>query len=1030
MSNIFAVFVHNKLFAYLFTFLLILSGLLTLTTIQRDLFPDVEFGEMLITTRYPGAAPEDVELKVTNEIEAEIKTVDGIKKYTSYSMENFSLVHIVIDSDEADQEQVKTEIREAVTRVTELPSEVTESPLVTDLTTSVFPIIEVGLAGEVPYEELREAARIFEKKLENVQGVSKLDRYGYRDREIQIEVSPDKLKAFDVPLSQLIQAIKARNIRATGGSFESYTSEKNIVTLAQFRTPMEVGDVIVRTTFDGPSIKVKDLAVINDDFEDERVLSRMNGVSAISFVALKTENADIVRTVDRIKSLVEQEQKNLPEGITVLYSNDASTYVRNRFGIVANNGLLGLGFLLVTLALFLNIRIAFWVALGIPVSILGALFLLPMFGSSLDSITLTAMVLVIGIVVDDAIIIAENIYQKHEKGLAPLEAAVEGVREVFKPVLTTVLTTFVAFAPMFFLPGMMGKFVYVIPLTISCALFISLFESTIALPSHIAEGLKHRTKVSNKFSLDKHFFERVKKHYESLLKKLLKLRYPMVLVFLSCLGTALWYAFEHLDVVLFPSNTADRFMILLQTPSGTSLEATSDRVKLVERAVESLESYELDSYATRIGTFGDIGSSESENHAAVFVYLTPFSERERSADDIVEVLRAQLKVLKGFEDVRFMVDAGGPPVGRPISIRVVGSADDLRAQLADSLEQVMSHTLGVKDIDRDDKEGKTQLEIKLDYDKLARYALTVADVAQHVRIAYDGELVTNVRYGEEDVDFRVIYPAKARGNPNYLGTLSIPNQQGRLIPLSTLGYFEERPGPANLNHYNGERSVTVTADIDAAVTTSVLATQAILSQFQDMVMYPGVRLVVDGEAEETSSSIKDLAKIFVIAILGIYFLLILLFSSVWQPIIVIMALPFGLTGVIVALILHNEPLGFLASTGVIGLAGVVVNDSLVLVSRINDLRRKNHAQVSVINLVAQGTADRLRAVILTSVTTIAGLLPLAYGLGGSDPHMSPMALTLGYGLLFATPLTLLLLPCIYMIGFDVSRLLTRRSGRV
>ncbi|MFC1747878.1 efflux RND transporter permease subunit [Pseudomonadota bacterium] len=1023
--NFFRFFAERHLLAYVITLVMILLGLSTLATIKRDAFPSVEFGEVLVTTAYPGASPEDVELTVTNELEKELKEVTGIKRFASWSAENVSTIHIVIDPDISDEDKVIRDIREAVSRVTDLPQEVTESPLVMELGTSIFPMIEVGLSGDMAYAELRELARRFEKKLENVEGVSKVERYGYRAREVSIEISPYEMEQRDVSLAEIVQAIQGRNIRATGGSFESYTSEKNIVTLAQFRDPYDVGDVIVRTTFDGPSVKVRDLAVVDDAFEDERVLSRVNGEKAISFLTFKSESADIVRTVEQIKALVEKEKAFLPAGVELMLSNDESIHVTNRLEIVRNNGVIGLALVMLVLALFLNIRIAFWVALGIPVALLGTIFLLPMFGSHLDSITMTAMVLVLGIIVDDAIIISESIYRHYEKGKSAIDAAVEGVQDVFKPVLTTILTTFVAFAPLFFMPGMLGKFVYVIPLVITLALVISLIESTMALPAHISAGMRPNGGPSVKQRL----FENLRSGYEALLHRLLRWRYLWILMFFIVLGGSATYAAKYMDFILFPSSTAERFMVLVETPVGTSLQATSDRTRDVEQIISNLDKGELDSFVTRIGTFGDIGSSERENNAAVFVSLSSYAERERTADDIVESLRQQTDQLEGVERVFYVIDSGGPPVGRPIMMRVVGADDAMRKKLADDVYAFIQTIEGAKDIDRGDKTGKEQVEIKFDYDKLARVGISVADVARNVRIAYDGEVVTSVRYGDEDVDFRVIFSDQVRKNTESLAKLSLPNKNGHLTPLSHVAEFVEAPGPATFTHYAGDRAIVISGDVDKELITPVQVTEKVLAHFDVERDYPGMRLVIGGEAEESEKSLNDLFMILAIAAIGIYLLLVLLFNSIWQPLMVMMAIPFGMIGVIIGFSVHDEALGFLGMVGIIGLAGVVVNDSLVLVAHVNELR-KRFPERDLRGLVAEGTANRLRAVLLTTVSTVAGLMPLAYGIGGTDPYMGPMALALAWGLLFATPLTLLLIPCLYVAGQDVKWVFSRRARRL
>jgi len=342
MKAFFRFFAKRHTLANLVTLMTILLGLSTLTNIKRDIWPDVAWGEIIITTRYPGASPEDVELNVTNKIEKELKGVTGIERITSVSMENISVIDVIIDPDANDQEGIVTEIREAVSRVTDFPVEVTESPLVAEMKTSIIPVIEVGLTGDLPYQDLREVAKIVEEKLESVDGVSSVNKYGYLAREIKVEVSPEAIRKYQISLREIIAAIRGRNIRGTAGSFESYTSEKDLVTLAQFRDPLEVGEVIVRSTFEGPLIKVKDLAIVKDDFEDARILSRLNGIPAISFMINKKENADVIRTVNAVKKLVQAESENLPERVQILFSNDFSRYVSNRFDVVRANLLIGL----------------------------------------------------------------------------------------------------------------------------------------------------------------------------------------------------------------------------------------------------------------------------------------------------------------------------------------------------------------------------------------------------------------------------------------------------------------------------------------------------------------------------------------------------------------------------------------------------------------------------------------------------------------------------------------------------------------
>jgi multidrug efflux pump subunit AcrB len=1021
VHSFFKFFAARHKLANLFTIAVLLLGLYALTYIQRDRRPHVDFGQMTVTTRYPGASSEDVELNVTNKIEEQLKGVRGIEDIISFSMENISTIQVNIDPDAGKPDEIKLEIREAVGRVTDLPEEVDDLPLVRDIKSSITPVLEVGITGDLPYREKRSIVDRLEKQLEELPGVSSVEKYGYRAREIKIEVKSSALENYQISLGEIIAAIQGQNIRATAGTFESYTSEKSVVTLAQFRNPFEVGDVIIRSTFEGLHVKVKDLAIVRDDFEDETVISRVNAQPAMSLLVSKKENADIIRTVDAIKQLISKEQQYFPGGVGVHYANDASDRVRSRMDVVLSNAVMGFLLVILVLTIFLHFRTALWVALSIPVTLLGVIFLLPMFNELLSSIALAAMVLVLGIIIDDAIVISENIHRHREMGKSPLEAATDGIREVFAPVVTTILTTALAFIPMFFISGRMGKFIYVIPLVVCLALLVSLVEVTIALPAHIMGGLK-RNVHKQALTMSRTWFQPIQRFFKFVIYYVLKARYLFVVFFILLFVFSVRHAVVNMDFVLFPSGTADELSVQIEMPIGTPLQVTSEKTAQVERLIDSLLGDELVSSITRVGRGGGFAGVEVENMAQIALVLTPTTERERSGVEIVRELRQQSRDIPGISKTTYSVKSVGLALaGKPISLRIVGSDDLMRRRLADSIETIMSTLDGVKDIERDDKPGKEQIEIVANREKLARADLTIADIAQNIRIAYDGQIVTSVRYGEEDVDFRVSLQAKARKSLDYLSQLLIPNKKGRLIPLGDVVRFKTGPGPTNFYHYNGERAVTMSANIDQDITSPMAATKRILGKIDIEKDWAGMRIKAGGESKESGSSMINLLVALALAVIGIYFLLILLFNSFSQPLIVLLAIPFGLIGVIGAFVLHDQTPSFVGMLGVIGLAGVVVNDSLVLVNHINRLKEKSN-KTNLLQIVIEGTTDRLRPILITTFTTVASLLPLAYGIGGSDEMMTPMALALGYGLLFATFLTLGLVPSFYLIGQDIGKL--------
>ena len=1026
MKSFIRFFAERHLVANLITFMIILLGVFSLMRIKRDTYPMVDLDALMITTRYPGASPKDVELNVTNKIEDEIKGINGIEKLTSYSMENISVINISIDPDAKDKDEVKRDIRDGVGRVSGLPAEVTDAPYIFEIKSeNIFEVIWVGMGGDMPYAELRQLARLFEKKLKRIKGVSRVAKTGYLAREIKVEVSNDAMDEYQVPMREIVSAIQLRNVRATGGSFESYTSDKTIVALAQFQDPMEVGDVIVRSTFEGYTISIKDLAYLSDDFEPEKTRFRMNGKPVIAFTVFKKSAADILRVVDAIKKFVDEEKKSMPEKVELMYSSDQSRYVKARIDVLTTNGLMGLGLVIFVLFLFLNFRTAFWVAMGIPLSLMGVFFLSPFFDVHIDVVSLMGLILVIGLIVDDAIVVAESISNRREAGDSPVEAAVKGTYGVIRPVFATIITTIIAFSPFFFMTGMIGKFLFSIPLVIILALLISLGEVILILPAHITAGRRIKKQQTSR-----RWFNAVRSRFQRFIVYVLRLRYIVVPIFIVSLIGAFWYAANYMQFILFPSNTADAFFATVELPTGSSLDATSDKVEEIETFINNLPDGELDSYWTIIGSLGGgewFTPGESENWAFMSVTLTPFSQRDRTADEIVESLRVQTDGLDGIDAIRFMMDAG-PPVGRPIALRVVGSDDKLRKALADSVVAFLTTMEGVTDISRDDKLGKDQVEIKINYPRLSQLGLTVADVAQAVRLAYDGYVVSRVRYGDEDVNFRVLLEEKIRKRPEYLGELKIPNIQGRLIPLKEVAEFVTGPGPSSFFHYDAERAITISAGLaEGSSLTPLDATNAVINHFDLSRDWPGTRFVMGGEAEETTESMISLAIAFGLAGIGIYIVLILLFNSITQPILVMFAIPFGLIGVVGAFALHGEPLGFMAMMGVIGMMGVVVNDSLILVNFIN-LHRKTEPEKKFLRIVAEGTSSRLRPILLTSITTIVGLLPTAYGFGGDDPFVAVMALALGYGILFATPLTLLLLPCLYMVQHDIGKLMRRIPG--
>jgi multidrug efflux pump subunit AcrB len=1016
MNKFFQFFVERPMFANILTVSIILLGLAVFPSINRNTFPSVDLDQVIISSRYDGSSPEDIELKITNKIEDKLKSIDGIKKFVSVSIENVSLIDLQIDSDASDPDDVKDKIKAQIDAITNFPSDMKSRPTITEVNSSTFPILEVGISSkDLTYSELRAIAKSFKNDLENIKGVQQIDGYGYLAKEVKITPDPLLLSQYQVSLIDLIGVISNRNKRASMGNIRQEGKDATIVNDSRLVSEDDIRNAIVRSNFNGQSVKLSDVAVVNLGYETPKILSRVSGINGISFNIIKSETADIISVSNTIIDLVDAYKKQYPN-LNFVTANDSSKFLKNRLNVMVTNGIIGLILVVIVLTLFLNKDMAFWVSLGIPVSVMGVIFLMPMFNMTINIISLLALIIVIGIIVDDGIIVAENIAKYREKGLTASAASIHGIQSVFKPVITTILTTIIAFSPMFFMSGIMGKFIFQIPVVISIALLVSLVEVVIALPAHLSA----RKKTIKVGSARRHeFIQKYRQKYESLLSKLLKRKYRVVGAFAGIFILAIIFAGTFMNFVLFPKSNAVNFYVRAEAPAGTPLEKTSVLMRPIEDTIMALPSNELMAFTTRIGATGDAYYlTEQENQAFIMVDLVPFSGRDRTADEIMSEIKKKTKNTPGFNKITYQVEAGGPPVGKAINVRVVTDDNDRRTEVANRVFDYIQSLPGVTSLERNDTKQKSQVTLNFNHDTISRLGLNISSIQQTIRTAFSGFVASSMRMGNEEIEFKIEFSEAQKTGLDALNNLLIPNNQGRLIKLSDIGQFNISEGSPNYTHYNGKRSITLSGDLDPDIITSTQLTNKVMAAFQTK-EYLDVAFIFGGESEETNKSVQDLIRSFVLAILGIFFLLVLLFNSITQPFLVILTIPFGLIGVIIAFALHGEDLGFISMIGTVGLTGVVVNGSLVLVDHLNKKRTDARDASDLLAIVVQGSGDRFRPIVITAITTVAGLLPLAYGLGGSDPFIAPMALAIGYGLLFSTPLTLFLVPALYLILIDI-----------
>ncbi len=1024
--------VTHPLLVNLFSVFIVFAGIISLMTLRREAFPNVNYDVVMVQTNYFGAPPEEVEKLITIELEDELKEVDDIDEMTSISAENISMIILQLDPDEKDKARIVNDIQRAVDRADDLPDDA-EDPLVTEMKSKNFPVINVSLSGIKDEQKLQNYARQLEVLLLDLPDVAKVERIGWRDKEIWVEVDPERVGEDQLSLNEIMMALRNKNLNIPGGTLSTPEGDYLVRTMGEFETAEEVRNVIIRANDFGNWIRVKDVADVKETFEDDDVIEKTFGTQAINLTVVKKQKGDIIRLVKDIKSTADEFKKTASKELKISYFDDYSYYVKRRLNVLTNNGGMGLFFVMIALLVFLTRSVAFMTALGIPIALLAAFFMMSSFGMTVNLITMFALIMVLGLVVDDAIIVSENVYRLAEQGMPPREAAIEGTTKVAIPVITTVLTTIVAFIPLLFMSGIMGKFIWAIPVVVIIALIASLIECLLILPSHLAETIRGERAAEKKKRQT--WFPVIQEKYLNVLRWVIGHKYKAIAIFFGVFVFSIALYVIGMKFILFPQGLIEEFFVRTKAPIGTSLEEMDERMKSVEKIVKSLPETELDNFVTQIGLIRedvqDSFTDRGTHLAQIHVFLKPEkSKGRRKADDIIQELRTKLEPIQSqFEELTFSKVRAGPPVGKPVSIRIRGDDFSRMKEVAGLFKAELMKIEGLSDIKDDFDKGKTELRVEVDEEKAAMAYLTIRDIATAVRNGIEGGEATKIRKTDEEIEVIVRFPKQAATNKDIFNFTHIPNKFGDLVPLNKVSSLKEYDGVHAIKHFDRKKMINVTSELDEKKTSPMKVERKMKSLIKETIAekYPDITISFGGEQEETSESLQDFIKALVLALFMIFVILATNFNSIVRPGIVMMAIPFGIVGVILTFFFHGQPLSFMAMLGVIGLSGVVVNDSIVLVDFISKLREEGMERFE--SILESGKL-RLRPVILTTITTIVGLLPVAYGIGGSDPFLKPMALAIGWGLLFATVLTLLLIPCLYSISDDATDWIPKIFKRV
>ncbi len=1005
----------------------LLFGVLTWTVIPREVFPVFDTDVVRIVTRFDGASPLEVERQVTLSVEEAFSDAGDMDYISSISMEGVSNVYIKLKpGTDADDFIRDAQIR--LDTIEDLP-DLAEEPELFRLQVR-FPVITLSLYGDVPDAQLYDWATNVRQQILKLRGVANVSRTGIRDWEIQVSYDPWVLAARGVSVRELEVALRSNLGEQPGGSIKSEEGEVRLRGKGVRPEPSRMEDITLRSDAQGGQLLLGDIATVALVFEEAENHARFNGKPSVNLTVTKMEDASIVALADELKRMFVRLQDELPPGMYAGYHTDMSEYMKVRLNAVKSSGVIGLVMVLLSLYLLLNFRVALITAFGIPVSFLFAVIALYYLGYTINMVSLFAFLIVLGMVVDDAIIVTENIYRHIESGMDAVAAALRGVKEVFWPVTVSTLTTVAAFLPMFAIGGVLGAFVAVIPVVVSCALLGSLLEAFAVLPGHCAKFL-----VKPAVSTPTGRWERVLGGYRSLLRHCVRHRWLTAIGSVGVLGCSLLYATLYMPFQLFGDVDTGEFFVNVEASSSYSLEdsmALAARLESRLRAV--LNEDELNSMLTNVG-IAVIDNNRNKQGSNIIQYvvdlkkqipdgfvetwITPlvslgfenFGPRTRSTEEIIQHIREILQDEAAIQRLSILKMDAGPP-GDDIEIGIVGNDLELLRDKAEELRVFLSALSGVHDVVHDQDAGKLEYEYTLN-EHGRRLGLNQTQIAEMVRGGYVGKEVVHVTRADERVVVRLLYDERIRRDSATLDKLPLVLDSGSVVYLGDVADIRMVTGANQIRRRDRQRMAKVIADVDSRVITPSEVLELVDRRFSGNPQYS---LLYLGEKKNAEESFKGMREALFFSLAVIFFILIALFGTLRDPLVVMFAIPFGLVGVIAGHVLLDYKLQFLSIVGSLALSGIIVNDSLILVEFIKRLRASGYDCTEAV-ITACGV--RARPILLTTVTTFLGVSPLIFFSTGQTAFMAPMAVSLGFGLCFATGLILLSLPCFYLIVDDL-----------
>ena len=1052
MERLIRWFVNNTVAANMVMLFILVAGLLTLPRIRMEVFPDINIDVISISVIYPGASPKDVEEGICYRIEEKLTGLKGIKRIRSSASENIGVTTVEILPGE-DVNEIQNKIKTQIDAIDTFPDNA-EKPTIQNMT-GTSDVITVAVYGDIEEESLVAISENIKDEIAGLPEISLTTIIGKKPREISIEISELTLKKHQLSIAQVARSIRLNSMDIPGGAIETNMGEILIRSKGQVYDQRGFANIPIISRQDGATLLLGDIAEIKDGFAKVDLSQKFNGSPSILIRVFRVGDQNALDISSAVKKYVDQISSTLPKGVGIKTWNDEAIILKGRIDLLLKNAYLGLILVVTILAIFLKPKLAFWVSLGIPISFMGGFLLMPIFDVSINMLSLFTFILVLGIVVDDAIVVGENIFLWRERGLSGIEAAVKGATQVSVPVIFAILTTIAAFSPMLSVAGNIGQIWRIIPLVTIIVLVFSLIESLAILPAHLGhidDEKLSRFRIINVLSQRwGKFQDKIKSRLDNFINEKYK---PFLAWTLNHKGTTLatsagvfiltigLIAGGWIKFVFFPPLEADLVNGTISYPDGSPIRMSMDGLGVIESSAQKLKKQLAleypgeDIFVNILATAGDqpvknkssqgpggAGSEATGTHYAEYaIELSPGESRSVSATEIARRWRELTPTIIGAKEVVFTSELFS--AGDPINIQLVSqSILDLNA-VSVLLQEKLATYPGVIDIKDSFSLGKEEIKLILK-PKAKNYGITMVDVSNQVRQAFYGLEVQNFQRGRDEIKVFIRYPEQERKTIKNLESLQVRNSLGVEVPLRQVVDMEFTQGFSAISRVDRQRSVNITANVDISKVTANEVLSAITQVDLPLLLknYPSVRFSLEGEQREQNDSLGSIFKNFIFAMIVIYTLLAIPFRSYSQPLVVMGAIPFGLTGAIIGHIIMGQNLTILSLIGIVALAGVVVNDSLVLVDFINRYRADGHA---VYEAVLEAGPRRFRPILLTSLTTFFGLFPLLMEKSVQAQFLIPMAISLAYGVLFATVITLVIVPSAYLF---IDNLKDMQKGR-